>query len=198
MSDRIPFADNQYLRQTVESNTAERLGKTWSSLARSCYNHKDFNKIPIVSSVNPPDSFTPQPPVIIPLKGGGSIAIGRHKISRDQTEDIVININAASHRLADKDDGKEFTSSVILSPFGSQYNADVRLSQQQSQYMTDDEQALLKGTKRFMALFDPEKDIDWSLLTEPSEPQTNVLQLAGFHPPQKPPATATTAVDSPI
>jgi len=41
----------------------------------------------------------------------------------------------------------------------------------------------LNEARRFMALFNPEKDISWSELTSPTEQQSILLQRSGFHPP---------------
>lgn len=158
-------------------------------------NTEGFKKLPVVSSINSPEPFTPEEPIIIPLLGGWKLSIGKqqHYVHNERQEvseaKIVIEIHAPSHRSQDQIEGKQFECEVTLIDAGSTYGANIDLLHKEGIYPNVEETKQLNEARKYMALFDPVKDIDWVKLTNPTEQQNIVLQQAGFHPPQVLPTT---------
>lgn len=172
------------LENTVSFERNERLRKTWSNLNRPNRQSEEYQSLPIISSNQ--EGFTAGEPVIIPLVGGGRLEMGRsqahyeYKGKPEVAEDsLVIRIRTNSIRADEQREGRMFEADVTMGGYGE---PSILLLNQKGRYPDEAETKHLVEAKNWMALFKPEKDINWSALQSPSPQQQYILKTAGFHP----------------
>lgn len=172
-----------------------RIEKNWAGLY-----HFQLNNLPVIapSFEHPPDyKFVPEEPVTIPLTGGGQLEIGcreEHYLSTGKDLDdksawkslrdrLVIGVKTASYRSTDQEENKGLDFSVSID-----FEGRTALLDKTREVIDIGDANYLEGNKtarNYLALFDPEKDINWNTLENPTPQQQNVLSKLNFHPPAK-------------
>lgn len=178
------------IQSAVDYSKSKRISDTWGKLTMMDKDSDAFKSLPVVAKIDHP-GFENQPivtseePVTIPLVGGGRLEIGRQQMHYDYkgkpeiSETIVLGITSDSHRTSEIGTGKMFTAKVVVAGYG---DPDITLFQQNGKYMDANDTNALNEAKRWLALFKPEKDIDWNALQRPSSQQKFILAQSGFQP----------------
>ncbi len=191
-----PATSEEAVAQALKSadyRTKERIEKRWRSFLE---NGRLIESLPISHQAKKEDNYEkkdfPDQYISLPLLGGGEIRLSRNSTVWEggvEISNLILSVKTTDAK-GEQIDIPDFEMSKYGHSYGYGPTDFLELNSQRKIGLSDKKgndnfERKIKGANKFLALFDPQKDIDLEKLAHPTPVQQACLKAFKITPPKK-------------